>query len=209
MRKISGSKLLKKVVSLAMVASLCMGLMVSASAAPSELDDETKATYYAEYLKIAAEVNKEMDAYISVNPMDEFAEEDWMTPEEFREFVEAIAGWKIVCTSDATNARSVSATKTCSVTADSRTYTIAVTGTFSTKYSETYKRQAFSGINSITSEISGSTGTWTQTGYESSLVDAGRTYCITVSGTLKIAGATFSNKLAYVEFVCSSVGAVS
>ena len=52
-------------------------------------------------------------------------------------------------------------------------------------------------------------GTWTQTGYESQSLDSARTYAITVSGKLTVAGAVFSNKTAYVEFYCGATGIVS
>lgn len=60
-----------------------------------------------------------------------------------------------------------------------------------------------------TSKLSGHTGTWTRTGYEAEGADAARTYVVTVSGKLTIAGAVFNNKLAKVEFYCSATGVVS
>jgi hypothetical protein len=50
---------------------------------------------------------------------------------------------------------------------------------------------------------------WTQTGYEALQADGGRTYCVDVSGTFKLAAATFSNKIARAEFYCSAEGKIS
>ena len=42
-----------------------------------------------------------------------------------------------------------------------------------------------------------------------SLLDQRRTYSITVSGTFRIASATFANKLASADFYCGTTGVVS
>lgn len=199
---------LNRVLSIVVVAAMCLSLSISVCASPSELNEDLKSQYYAEYLKIAAEVSKEADQDISVIPIDQFKDEDWLSPEEFRNMLEAIAGWKIVCNETGPETRSVSKTKTASITADNRTYKISVSGSFITKYVEEYHAQRFKGIESLTSKASGD-GTWTQTGYEHNLVELGRTYQITVSGTFKVAGAVFRNKLVYVEFYCDAQGGVS
>lgn len=187
----------------------CLGMSVSAAKTP--LDDATKEAYYAQYVEIAAEVAKEADRDISVLPMEEFTEEDWRTPEEFRSFITEVAYWNLTCTvRDPVQAVSAAgATKTVTITAEGHSCSLAITGSFETAYNEYTKRQQFSGINSITSKLLGSTGTWTQTGYEAASLDAARTYAITVSGKLTIGGAVFPNKLAYAEFYCSAEGGVS
>lgn len=203
---------MKKLLSVIMACVMMAGcLSVSAFAAELGLDNETKQEYYAEYIKIAEEVAKETELDISVLPMSEFTEEDWRTPEEFRTIITAFANWKIDCV-DVGGIQiysSASATKSATITADGRNYTISITGDFETALNTSTGRQHFNGINSITSKISGSTGSWKQTGYESKSLDAARTYGITVSGELTVAGAKFRNKLAYVEFYCSSTGVVS
>jgi hypothetical protein len=201
---------LKKITALAVAVVLCLGLSVPAYAVKPDLDEATKAIYYAEYLKIAQEVNQEMDAYISVNPIDELSDEDWMEPEEFRTFIKAIAGWTIVCTEPGPSSRSTgSATKSASISVEGSTYTIYVKGSFSTQYDQYRGRQLFTTCNSITSSASASqNGSWTQTGYEALQTDGGRTYCVDVSGTFKLAAATFENKIARAEFYCSAVGKI-
>lgn len=168
------------------------------------LNDETKRAYYAQYVKIAEEVSQQSGIDIIVNPVQEFAEEDWKTPEDFRDLITEIAEWDIRC--DALN---VSKTKTAKVDVNGKSFEIAVTGTFTTQYNSTTQRQYFQSVDTITSKISSGSASWTQTGYEGQSLDAARTVAIYVSGTLKVAQATFRNKLAYVEFYCSDKGKVS
>lgn len=177
------------------------------NATANGLDDETKADYYAEYIKIAQEVNQTLGSQISVNPIEEISDDDWMTPEEFREFIIAIETWNVVCDESGPNERSTSSkTKTDTISVSGKTYTISITGRFTTML--VGSRQVFDGIDSITSSTSGD-GTWTHTGYTSSLLDQRRTYSITVSGTFRIASATFANKLASADFYCGTTGVVS
>ena len=195
-----------------MVCVMVIGMSASASAATLTLDEKTKEEYYLEYIEIAKEVSKEAELDISVLPIDEFQEEDWRTPQEFRDFITEVACWYLTCTDsgdDTLTKSTASTTKSTTVTADVRSYTLSITGSFKTDLNTSVGQQRFSGINSITSKLTGSTGTWMQTGYESQSMDAARTYGVTVSGKLTIAGAVFSNKLAYVEFYCNGQGVVS
>lgn len=202
----------KQIIGIVLVCVMAIGMSASASAATLTLDEETKEEYYLEYIEIAKEVSKEAELDISVLPIDEFQEEDWRTPQEFRDFITEVAYWHLTCTDNGDNTltrSTASATKSTTVIADGRSYTLSITGSFKTDLNTSVGQQRFSGINSITSKLTGSTGTWMQTGYESQSMDAARTYGVTVSGKLTIAGAVFSNKLAYVEFYCNGQGVVS
>lgn len=197
----------------AFILAICC-VCTSAFAAPVAedvgLDELTKREYYAEYNEIAKEVSKETELDIVVLPMDEFKEEDWRTPEEFRKYITEVAKWRLICTEVGIQPYSTAtATKSAKVTADGDTHSIDITGSFKTQLWASTGRQHFAGINSITSKMSGRVGTWKQTGYEYELIDSARTYAIHVSGELTIAGAKFLNKLAYVEFYCSNTGLVS
>lgn len=194
--------------------AMCLTLSVPAFAAPFTLDETTKANYYAEYWEIAKEINQEMDTDVSVKPIQEFSDDDWITPAEFRTLVAAIADWKIVCTDRSSNHISNNrslpdaiATKSDTISVDGRKYTISVTGKFDTMLLN--GRQVFDGIVGITSESSAQNTKWRQTGYTSSLIDSRRTYSITVSGTFTVAGATFPNKLVDVDFYCDAYGNVT
>ncbi|MBU5436026.1 hypothetical protein [Pseudoflavonifractor sp. MSJ-37] len=189
-----------------------MALDLSAFAASRHIGDAMKAEYHAEYIQIAREVSKETGIDVSVLPMDEFSDEDWRTPDEFRAFITEIANSKIVCDGSYDGPQPYSrdyTTKTASVEAEGLKYTISITGSFVTQLNSSTHRQHFDSITSITSRSTSSTATWTQTGYTGKMMDAARTYAITVSGRLKVGGALFSNKLAYVEFYCNSTGEIS
>lgn len=202
----SQSNILKRNRQIALTVPMMIGFGNSAFAVSHEnlLNDDTKRVYYAQYVKIVKEVSQQSGIDIIVNPVQEFAEEDWKTPEDFRDLITEIAEWDIRC--DASN---VSKTKTAKVDADGKSFEIAVTGTFTTQYNSTTQRQHFQSVDTITSKISSGSASWTQTGYEGQSLDAARTIAIYVSGTLKVAQATFRNKLAYVEFYCSDKGKVS
>lgn len=185
----------------------CVALLIPVSAANYSLSDETKDFYYTQYQEIAEQINAELGANISVNPKADFDESDWIAPDEFRKIATAITKWNIICDEDAPATRSIaSATKEDTITVDNKTYTIAVTGRFTTML--VGSRQVFDGIDLITSKAVGG-GTWNQTGYDFDLIDSRRTYSITVSGTFKIAQATFRNKLVSVDFYCSTTGVVT
>lgn len=193
------------------VTMLFCSMAVTANAAPADLDDATKQEYYAEYVEIANEVAEATELDISVLPMDEISEEDWCTPEEFRSLITSVANSQIVCTapSEIQPFSTGSAKKNATISANNQTYTISITGSFETNVNSTAGRQYFTGINSITSSLSGGVGSWRQTGYEGVIIDAGRTYAITVSGRLTVGNAVFANQTAYVEFYCSATGVIS
>lgn len=200
---------LKRACYSALAIVMCLSLSAVAHANFCGLTEDIKTEYYAEYLKIAAEVSKEMEQYISVIPKEEIEDEDWLTPKEFRSVLEAVSSWRIVCNETEPQLHGANGkTKTASILIDNRTYKVSVTGSFITQYKEQYHAQRFCGIECITSKAA-SNGTWTQTGYDYNLVELGRTYQITVSGTFEIAAARFENKLAYVEFYCDAKGRVS
>ena len=117
---------MKKIITLLLSVALCFSLAVPAFATANGLDDETKADYYAEYIKIAQEVNQTLGSQISVNPIEEISDDDWMTPEEFREFIIAIETWNVVCDESGPNERSTSSkTKTDTISVSGKTYTIS------------------------------------------------------------------------------------
>lgn len=195
----------KRAITSFLVGAMLLGCMgVSAKASPQELSETTKEEYYAEYTEIAAEIADKTDRDISVLPMYQFTEEDWVTPEEFRSLLTAFADWRIVCT-EAQSRSKASATKLSALTLDDREYTVAITGDFDTTNSS--NRLYFSGIRSITSGMQGAI--WEQTGYECRCIDASRTYAVYVSGQFTVAGAVFENVLAYTEFYCSAAGDVA
>lgn len=154
---------------------------------------------------------------LSLLPIDEFNDEDWRTPENFRSFITEVALWRIVCkgrkVDNGTSTHAVGTTfttKVANLTADDTPYELLVTGIFETGYNFIYHFAFIANAGSISSELkNGHGGTWTQTGYKYKCFGGFRTAAITVSGILKVGGARFDNKLAYVEFYCGAVDRVS
>ena len=182
------------------------GFGTSALAEKKELDDTVKQSYYAEYIKIAEEVGKKTGSEIQVLPMDEFAEDDWKTPKEFRKMVAALADGTDCTEFQKVRGSSVAAAKTAEIKAGGETCVLSVTGSFYTNIHVHTGRQHFAGITSMTSELLGGSGTWKQTGFEYVSLDSDRTYGITVSGDLTAGGVKFVNKRAYAEFYCGANG---
>lgn len=173
------------------------------------LDQASKEILYEEYQTIAEQVADETGRDISLLPMEEFAPEDWQTPEDFRALLTEIANWKLTGSFLAPEQpRSTSAERTATLEADGQEYKLTITGSFETAYNETSRRQHFSGFPSIESELSGSSVAWTQTGCEVYSLDDNRTYAVNVWGKLTISGAVFENQPAHAEFHCTANGAV-
>jgi hypothetical protein len=205
------SRMVKGVIAL-FTAFIVFGLVEVAPAASLELTQKQKEDYYKQYVEIVAEVAAENPGVnISLVPIDEFKPEDWVKPEEFKKYVIDRANATIIVEPQKldgiTPYSGVGATKIATIKIGSTTRSISVTGSFETQYSDIHKRQLFSGVRSITSKVASEGGTWTQTGYEASLIDGGRTYVIIVGGKYTQSGVTTTH-LIDVEFYCGAYGSV-
>lgn len=178
----------------------------------AKLTQEQKKAYYKQYVKIIEEVVAEHEGTnMWVAPFDEFTEEDWVEPEEFRQKAIARANlrfenFQLSNSSGPVALGAVTKTKETQIHAEGVTVGLYVTGSFKTEYNHTAKRQFFKTINSVTSRTS--KGTWKQTGYTPRLIDGGRTFEISIGGELKLDG-IYSTHRASLEFRCSPQGGVS
>jgi cell division protein FtsB len=204
---------MSKFVSSLLALTLVFGVGGGASAYSSELTQKQKEAYHKQYVEIVKEVNaKYPNANLEVVPLNKFSEEDWVEPEAFRKLAIARANATVTITESAPaegpslGAQAVSKTKSATIDANGTSVAIYITGSFETEYDPSADRQLFAGINSITSKSS--KGTWTQTGYDPSLIDGGRTYEITVGGKLTLNGITSYHNVT-VEFYCSATGGIS
>lgn len=195
----------KNMASVLAVTILFCSMGVAVNAAPNNFSETAKQDYYEKYTEIVADVASKTERDISLLPMDEFTEEDWLPPEEFRSLITALANWVKDC-NELDSSSKASATKSSKITIDGRDYSLSITGDFNTAFRSYTERYHFSGLNSFTSSMQG--GTWEQTGYEYLRIDAGRTYAAYISGEYTVAGAVFENVLAYVEFYCGANGDV-
>ena len=198
------SKIIKKmVIPVILVCSMCASIIAYAA---SSLDAATKQEYYKIYAKIVNEISQESGKEVGLLPMDDFRDEDWKTPEEFRKFVSQLVYGQLVVV-DLPNTRSgSSAAKKVTITEDGTPFSISITGKFATQYNSSTGRQHFSGVTSLTSKSSGS-GDWKQISYDADFIDAARTCYIIVSGKLTVSG-VYTTKYASVYFYCGSNGCI-
>ena len=76
------------------VAMICM-LSISVGSAGMVVcaadENQQKSEYYEEYKKIVEEVSSDTDVELTLLPAEDFADEDWRTPDEFEKIVKAFA----------------------------------------------------------------------------------------------------------------------
>lgn len=195
---------------LTMMLTLSLSLPVTAFAAgTTELNEATKQEWYQEYQEIIKEVSAESEFGLTLSPYEDFEEGDWKTPEEFRDFAEAMANAHVEFASELAPGpqSSGSATKRAYITVQNVRYGIDITGRFTTQYDSNQGRQLFSGTPSFTSKAAGN-GSWSQIGTEWSFIDSGRTCSATISGNFTIAGVG-GIYLARTEFYCSAQGNIT
>ena len=175
----------------------------------ASLDQAAKETLYEAYQVIAEQVADETGQDIALLPMEKFTPEDWRTPEEFHALLTEVAGWNLSNAFRAPDqSRSTIAARTAALTADGQELNLTITGRFETTYNPVSRRQHFLAADSIESQLTGCSATWTQTDCTFSLLDGARTCAVTVWGDLTISGAVFSNRMAHAEFYCTANGAV-
>ena len=199
------------------VAMICM-LSISVGSAGMVVyaagENQQKSVYYEEYKKIVEEVSSDTDAELTLLPAEDFADEDWRTPDEFEKIVRAFATAEIAVNKndDITDLASetryaVAASKNVSfIVENNADVTIKIKADFSTQYHA--GRQYVSSVSNISSSKAIDTGTWQQVGSDYLLLDAGRTAQISVSGNLSYGGVS-QEKIITVEFYCSAAGGVS
>lgn len=184
------------------------------------ISKEQKESYYEEYTKI---VEQAMDLKsgigISVPPMQEFKESDWVDPMEYKgnvdEMVESHLATeaKLIAKREseiysAKTDRYGKTTKNAFIYVPDVLKELEITAHFDTQYSSSEKRQLFEGMTSISSDIKSSTGEWNQTSYEAKIVDGGQRYVIEIEGTFTLNGLSFEKAFA-IEFTCDEFGQIS
>lgn len=158
--------------------AIAVFLFTSLSPVTSEAKDQTTQheRYYAAYEKIVRELNRTHEnADITLLTADQFADEDWVSPERFQErAVERLEPLHIQTSLEWDSERTLERTE--------RGNDVRIIGNFETELLEQSKRQRLSDVFSMTSlAIDG--GKWTQTGFSGTPIDAWQTMVVTVSGT--------------------------
>lgn len=185
------------------------------------LTEEQKQQYYAQYVEIVAKMmDKKLGMGISVGPIDEFEESDWIEPQEFERRIQA--GIESFFKREQEKLATVSSDLKPAVMNPDGTTTksqhiyfpdiikkIEVTATFDTRYDAAKNRQLFSGVEDISTRVPVySSGNWEQTFSEATLLDGGRTYSIYIEGVLYYLGLEIE-KAFTIEFFCDEFGEIS
>ncbi len=200
---------------LSMICMLTLTTVSGMSVCASSDADAKKAEYYKEYQAIIERLSGEAELEIGLLPAEEFAEEDWRSPEEFEQLVRELIHADIAsCDNEEVEGElplaarsSVTASKSKSFTwGDSYNCTIKISASFTTQYNS--GRQYISSVSAISSQKTSGVGTWTPNGSEYRLLDSDRTAQVTVSGKISYAGA-YITKIMSVEFYCNSNGGIS
>ena len=205
-------KFMRKAVAMICMLSISVGSAGMVVCATGE--NQQKSEYYEQYKKIVEEVSSDTDVELTLLSAEDFADEDWRTPDEFEKIVRAFATAEIAVDKNddiadlvSETRYAVAASKNVSFTVeDTADIMIKIKADFSTQYHA--ERQYISMVSNISSSKATDTGTWQQTGSNYLLIDAGRTAQISVSGNLSYGGVS-QEKIITVEFYCGATGGVS
>lgn len=184
------------------------------------LTEEIKKQYYAQYVKIIEEAMAlKSGLNIAVGPMEDFEDEYWISPEEFEKNVqswvkqhlaterERINNYLITPEPVITNDDGSTTKKTYMYFPDILR-TVEVTGDFETQYDASHKRQLFSSVENVsTNLIKTQSGTWKQTSYKTALIDDGRTFSIQIEGIFELNTMQFEKRFT-IEFYCDENGKI-
>lgn len=177
-------------------------LFASLSSVTSEAKDQTTQhqRYYAAYEKIVENINRTHEnADVTLLAANQFADEDWVSPERFQErALERLKPLRVQTSLEWDSERTLERTE--------RGNDVRIIGNFETELLEQSKRQRLSDVFSMTSlAIDG--GKWTQTGFSGTPIDALQTMVVTVSGTYAKQGILTRHHITK-EYHCSWYGEI-
>lgn len=138
--------------------------------------------------------------------MDEY----WIEVADFEKFAKERADTSIVVSENSERYNPMSVPKTVKLQLGSKEANIIFKGSFDTQLNSNTpeERQLFSVFNSISSEAENADGSWTQLGYDHSLVDGDTVYNIIVGGKYSQSGIISSHTIE-IEFHCDENGGIS
>lgn len=189
---------------------IVFGIVQEASAASLELTQEQKESYYKQYTAIIEEVNSQYNGDLELGPLEDFKSEEWVEPKDFKEIATDMVDLDFVVKSNPTNdgvlpRAAQTASKTVTTTIKNVSVNVTVSGSFNTHLVGDIQR-FHTDINYIRS--SANKGTWSQTGYTGTLIDASRTYSIDVGGKFTYNNISSTTNVT-VKFHCSASGVVT
>ncbi len=194
-------------------------LMQEASAAPLELTQQEKEAYHKRYVDAVKWLNEQkVGLSMEVGPIEQFEDAAWRDPDIFEKNIRATVENHLAKEREmrqGLSEKDKEAERQAEGKVAKKAYmyisevinVVEVAANFQTQYSEADGRQVFSGVDEITIQELGTSGTWEQTSADVSLIDGGRTYVIDIEGTWNGLGVTFE-KAFTMEFNCDQYGDV-
>lgn len=179
---------------------------------PLNLTQEQKEDYYQKYVAILEKVNAENSEgfELELEPIKAFLDDDWIEVDDFEKRAKERANMSITVLENSERYSPGSVPKTVKLQIGLKEANIIFEGSFETQLNSNTPdgRQVFSAFNSISSEAENAVGSWTQLGYDESLVDSSTVYNIIVGGKYSQSG-IISSFNTEIEFHCNENGAVS
>ena len=179
---------------------------------PLNLTQEQKEEYYQKYVAIIEKVNaiSEEDFTLELEPITALLDEHWIEVEEFEKLAKERANMSITVLENSERYSPWSVPKTVKLQIGSKEANIIFEGSFDTKHTTDIPGggQIFEVFNSISSEAENDDGSWTQLGYDDSLVDGDTVYNIIVGGKYSQSGIISSHNIE-IEFHCDENGGIS
>ncbi|WP_110113350.1 hypothetical protein [Bacillus sp. CGMCC 1.16541] len=183
------------------------------------ITEAQKKQYYQQYLNIVDKAMEQKSGIsISVPPMEEFKESDWLSPEEYNEMVQDMVKSHLAAEREKIEAASSNLKPATTVDGETTKSTylyfpdmlkeIEVTATFDTKYSTKRDRQVFLNVDNVSTQLASSPGAWEQSSYKTSLKDDNQTYLIQIEGVFTLNNLSFEKKF-LIEFKCDKFGHIS
>ena len=179
---------------------------------PLTLTQEQKEEYYQKYVAVIENINavSDKDFELELEPITALLDEHWIEVEDFEKLAKERDNESIDVIENNERYNPISVPKTVTLKIGSKEANIIFKGSFDTQLNENTSkgRQLFSVFNSISSEAADANGSWTQLGYDESLVDGATVYNIAVGGKYSQSGIISSHTIA-MEFHCNENGGIS
>lgn len=177
---------------------------------PLNLTQEQKEEYYQKYVAVIENRNAVSNVDLDLEPITAFLDEHWLEVADFEKLAKERASASIVVLNNQERYHPASVPKTVTLKMGSREANIIFKGSFDTQLNENTSkgRQLFSVFNGISSEAEDDNGSWTQLGYDESLVDSATVYDIAVGGKYSQSG-IISSHIIELEFHCNKNGGIS
>ena len=179
---------------------------------PLNLTQEQKEEYYKKYVNIIEKVNAENEENyaLELEPITAFLDDDWIKVEDFEKLAKERANATIVVLENNERYNPMSVPKTVKLQIGSKEANIIFKASFDTQLNSAIQggRQEFSVFNGISSEASDTSGSWTQLGYDESLIDGDTVYKIAVGGKYSQSG-IISSHIIEMKFHCNENGGIS